>query len=158
MSVNNPKVTSVAGLYRQLVALCDSGFALATHIRYTRPSLLYQTYDAKWIDHYNEKGFMLADPTVHWGLTNIGSIDWDSLSAQDPDGVLRAARAFGLTNGWTYATGPATSRSLASMTRTTPFTAAQRDDIRSIIDDIHAQTEGFDQLPTATQEALRAVG
>lgn len=152
------KVANVTALYKRLAALCDTGFALAVHIRYTRPALLYQTYSAAWIDQYNEQGFMLSDPTVRWGLTNTGSMIWDDLAADDSAGVLLAAREFGLVNGWTYATGPATSRSMASMTRSTPFSAAQCDDIRAIIDEIHRETDGVDQLPVPTQEALRAIG
>ncbi len=146
---------SIAHLLGKLKSICDSGFALAAHIRYTRPTLLYQTYSQDWADHYSEKGYMMADPTVHWGLSNIGSIEWDQLTAQDPEGVIKAAREYGLSNGWTYAVGPATSRSLASMTRTTPFTDAQRDEIRTIIDAIHAQTEGFDTFSPDLQDKLR---
>ena len=56
---------------------CDTGFALAVHIRYTRPTLLYQTYEQSWADQYSEKGYMLSDPTVHWGLANVGSMEWE---------------------------------------------------------------------------------
>lgn len=158
MSAKNQNVAAVAINYKRLAELCDSGFAVAIHIRFTRPSLLFRTYAADWIDYYNEKSFMLVDPTVRWGLTHVGSIEWASLADDDPDGVLRAAREFGLENGWTYATGPATSRSLASMARSTPFTDAQYDEIREIIDNIHDLTEGFDQLPAETQSAYRAIG
>lgn len=158
MPANDQKVSRVRTLYARLAALCDTGFALATHIRYTRPTLLYQTYAAKWIDHYSVKGFMLTDPTVHWGLANVGTLDWADMAAQDPGGVLEAAKTFGLANGWTYATGPATSRSLASMTSKKPFSDADRDEIRAIIDEIHALTDGFDQLPPETQDALKALG
>jgi len=53
------KITAVTERLTQLRALCDSGFALAIHIRYTRPTILYRTYDQAWIDHYSERGFML---------------------------------------------------------------------------------------------------
>lgn len=65
MGVDHVRVTRVAGLLDRLRTYCDTGFALAIHIRYTRPSLLYRTYDQAWIDHYSEKGFMLTDPVVH---------------------------------------------------------------------------------------------
>lgn len=149
------KPTTVAASLGKLQALCDTGFALAVHIRYTRPALLYQTYDREWVDHYSAKGFMLSDPTVHWGLSNVGAMDWDQLAGQDPEGIIQAARDHGLTNGWTYATGPATSRSLGSMTNSTPFTTDQRAQICQIIDDIHAETDGFETFPPPVQEALR---
>lgn len=151
------KDTAIAGLLGRLKIICDSGFALAVHIRYTRPTLLYQTYARDWADHYSEKGYMLSDPTVHWGLANVGSMEWDMLEAQDPEGVIKAARDYGLLNGWTYAVGPATSRSLASMTRTSPFTETQRGEIRAAIDEIHALTEGFDHFPPKLQQRLRTL-
>jgi LuxR family transcriptional regulator len=151
------KQAAIAVLLGRLHTICDCGFALAVHIRYTRPTLLYQTYAQDWADHYSEKGYMLSDPTVHWGLANVGSMDWDNLVAQDSEGVIAAARSYGLINGWTYAVGPATSRSLASMTRTTPFTDPLRDEVRGVIDEIHDLTEGFDHFPPKLQAALRAL-
>ena len=151
------KEVAVGALLAKLNAVCDRGFALAVHIRYTRPTLLYQTYAPDWSDHYSEKGYMLTDPTVHWGLANVGSMDWDMLIDQDPEGVIKAARSYGLTNGWTYAVGPATSRSLASMARTTPFTQEQRADVRAAIDEIHELTDGFENFPPKQQIALRAL-
>lgn len=157
MAKNPGKEVLVARHLGRLAAVCDRGFAVAFHIRYTRPTLLYQTYAQDWADHYSEKGYMLSDPTVHWGLANTGSMDWAALESQDPEGVITAARAHGLTNGWTYATGPATSRSLASMTRTTPFSTAQRHEISAIIDDIHTLTDGFETFPPEVQAKLRGL-
>ncbi|MEO6298858.1 MAG: autoinducer binding domain-containing protein [Paracoccaceae bacterium] len=151
------KETEIDALLGKLKAICDRGFALAVHIRYTRPTLLYQTYAQDWSDHYSEKGYMLSDPTVHWGLANVGSMDWDMQVDQDPEGVIKAARNYGLINGWTYAVGPATSRSLASMTKTTPFTEEQRNQVRAAIDEIHALTDGFENFPPKQQIALRAL-
>ena len=158
MTSKNQNVISVAAKFKRLAELCDSGFAVAIHIRFTRPSLLYRTYPTDWTDHYNEKSFVMVDPTVRWGLTHLGAIAWDDLAADDTDGVLHAAREYGLANGWTYATGPATSRSLGSMTRSAPFSDDQRAEVCSIIDDMHALTEGFDHLPTDVQDAFRAIG
>ena len=155
MPTLNGKTERIAQKLGALRTLCDTGFALAAHIRYTRPTLLYQTYDQEWADHYSEMGYMMSDPTVHWGLANVGTMAWANLAAQDPEGVIKAARDYGLVNGWTYATGPATSRSLGSMTRSTPFTDADRDVIRAIIDEIHAETDGFDSFPQDVQESLR---
>lgn len=149
------KDVTIAKLLGDLGALCDRGYALAVHIRYTRPTLLYQTYAQDWGDHYSEKGYMLSDPTVHWGLANVGAVDWTDLVDQDSEGVIADARNHGLINGWTYAVGPALSRSLGSMTRSAPFTAAERARCCAIIDEIHNLTDGFDSLPTAQQERLR---
>lgn len=153
------KIEAVSERLIRLGALCDSGFALAIHIRYTRPTILYRTYDQAWIEHYSERGFMLSDPVVHWGLTHVGGISWSDLTEQDPQGVLRDALAHGLHNGWTYATGPATSRTIAGLTKTgADFTADERAEISAIVDEIHNLTEGLEGFSTADQEALRALG
>lgn len=151
------KDIGAATLLGELSGLCDRGFALAVHIRYTRPTLLYQTYAQGWGDHYSENGFMLVDPTVHWGLANVGAIEWERLVAQDTSGVIAAARSHGLTNGWTYAVGPATSRSLGSLTSSQPFTAQTRARCCAIIDEIHALTDGFDSFPPDLQDRLRTL-
>ena len=149
------RAAAVAQKLGELSTFCDHGFALAVHIRYTRPTLLYQTYDQAWADHYSEKGYMLSDPVVHWGLTNSGWVEWSSLADRDPEGVIAAAVAHGLTNGWTYSVGPASSRTIAGVPRSTPYTSADRAYIRSLIDSIHDLTEGFDSFPPDLQEALR---
>lgn len=155
---NQNVVAAVTAHLHDLRAICDSGYALAIHIRYTRPSLLYRSYDQAWIDHYSERGFMLTDPVVHWGLTHTGAINWADLSKDDTEGVLTDALAHGLFNGWTYATGPATARTIAGLTKTgADFTAAERSKIAQIVDEIHALTEGLDDMPATDQEALRAL-
>lgn len=152
-------VDTIADLVSQLRARCDSGFALAIHIRYTRPSLLYRTYSQEWIERYSEKGYMLFDPVVRWGLTHTGGIDWPELAEEDPEGVLADAKAHGLLHGWTYATGPANSRTISGLTRkTAPFSDAEKADLAHIVDAIHAATEGMDQFDEATLEALRSLG
>ncbi len=138
--------------------LCDRGFALAIHIRYTRPTLLYQTYQRDWADHYSEKGYMLVDPVVHWGLTNTGWVEWASLTGQDPEGVIAAAVAHGLSNGWTYSTGPAASRTIAGLPKSgAPFSTSERDEMARMVDHIHDLTEGLEQFPLGLQGKLRAL-
>ena len=147
---------AISALLAQLRGFCDRGFALAIHIRYTRPTLLFQTYAQDWADHYSEKGYMLSDPVVGWGLTNTGWVAWADLVANDPVGVIADAVAHGLTNGWTYAVGPASSRTIAGLPRSgAPFTAQERTELATIVDDIHALTEGFDTFPPALQNRLR---
>ena len=146
----------IAQYLGKLEKLCDLGFALAIHIRYTRPTLLYQTYSQAWVDHYSMKGYMLTDPTVIWGLEHVGRIRWSDLTGQDSVGVFNDALAFGLTNGSTYATGPAASRTIASAAKSgADFTGAETDEFCRIVDAIHDATEGFEQFPAATQDKLR---
>ncbi|MES2142985.1 MAG: autoinducer binding domain-containing protein [Pseudomonadota bacterium] len=145
-------------LLAQIGTICDTGFALAIHIRFTRSALLYRTYDPQWIEHYSEKGYFLSDPVVHWGLMNEGSVDWDMLEPQDSAGVMADAKRFGLFNGWTFAVGPATSRTISGHTKSgLPFTAEERRKIEALVTKAHDMTNDIDTMDPATVEALRAL-
>ena len=159
MATPDPRIDAVSQALTALDALCDRGFALAVHIRLIRPTLLYQTYSQAWAEHYSMKGYMLTDPVVRWGLEQNGAVKWSDLSAQDTAGVFPDAVKFGLTNGWTYSTGPASSRTISGATKSgADFTAAERDEVSRLVDAIHAATEGFDQTPKPVQEALKDLG
>ena len=156
MTEDDVKDAAVGHLLGKLHLYCDRGFALAAHIRYTRPTLLYQTYAQEWSDTYSEKGYMLSDPVVGWGLGNTGWVEWASLADQDTQGVIADAVAHGLTNGWTYATGPSSSRTIAGLPRTgAPFSDAERADMAAIVDQVHDLTEGFDSFPADLKDRLR---
>ncbi len=152
-------INAVENLLKRLGAICDSGFALAIHIRFARPSLLYQTYSQKWNDYYSENGLMLFDPVVRWGLSETGLIRWDDITLSDEHKVMASARKFGLSNGLTYALGPASSRTISGLTKTgAPFTPDQVTEMCAIIDEIHARTDGDVLAPNSPELArLRAI-
>ena len=157
MGKKSEKEAAVAEILSGFNTLCDRGYALAVHIRYTRPTILYQTYSTEWADHYSEKGYMLSDPVVLWGLTNTGWVEWASLQGNDQVGVIADAVAHGLLNGWTYSVGPAASRTIAGLTRSVPFTAAERAEMAALVDKLHAVTEGFETFPPEVQDRLRSL-
>jgi LuxR family transcriptional regulator len=142
----------------RLKEMCDTGFATAAHIKYTRPSLLYQTYAQDWTDHYSENGFMLVDPVVHWGLMQEGTVQWADLEAVDPSGVLISAKAHGLLNGWTYSVGVPESRTIAGLTKSgLPFSSAEVARIIELVDALHEATVGLDSLPPEILAQLRDI-
>lgn len=156
MAKETRKVEQMRGLLAQLDAVCDTGFALAIHIKFTRPSLLYRTYRGEWIEHYSEKGYMLTDPVVHWGLMNSGKVRWDDLGAQDAMGVLQDAKTFGLTNGWTYSVGPASSRTIAGLTKSgDDFSPDQIENVQMLVEEAHTLTEGIEDFNAELLDALR---
>jgi LuxR family transcriptional regulator, quorum-sensing system regulator SdiA len=158
MSKEMSKVEEMRGVLAQIGALCDTGYALALHIRFTRSALLYRTYDQTWIEHYSEKGYFLSDPVVHWGLTNEGAVDWDALKEQDIEGVLSDAKRFGLSNGWTFSVGPAASRTISGHTKSgAPFTAEERRKIEALVTRAHDMTNDIDTMTLGVVEALRAL-
>ena len=150
------KVGKMANLLKKLAQCCDTGFALAIHIRYTRPSLLFQTYDQAWNDYYSENGLMLSDPVVRWGLQNTGFVLWDDLMDEDDAGVLAKAKTFGLNNGVTYATGSISSRTISGFTRNgAPYSKDELESMTAIVDQIHALTEGIEDFSEGEINALR---
>ncbi len=150
------KDLGMAQILSKLGTYCDRGFALAIHIRYTRPTLLYQTYERDWSDHYSEKGYMLSDPVVGWGLGNSGWIEWSSLTEHDPQGVIADAVAHGLMNGWTYSTGPAASRTIAGLPRSgAAFSPQERAAMAALVDEAHEIAEGFEAFPIDLKDRLR---
>lgn len=152
------RATKMAELLSALDGLCDTGFALAIHIRYTRPLLLYQSYCREWSDFYSENGLMLTDPVVRWGLENTGVVFWDDPGLEDPAGVVALARRHGLVNGVTIATGPKASRTISGHTRSQgPFSEAEIARLRCLVETVHEVTEGLNELDSPEMEALRAL-
>lgn len=156
MAKEMKKVEQMRALLADIGAVCDTGFALAIHIRFTRPALLYRTYSQDWIEHYSENGFMLTDPVVHWGLMNSGQVRWDDLAEQDSAGVLSDAKKFGLTNGWTYSVGPASSRTISGHTKSgADFTDQEVATLKSLVEEAHTITEGIESFSVELMDVLR---
>lgn len=128
-------------ILQRLAQMCDTGYALALHIRYTRPTVMYRTYPNEWLAHYSARGMMLSDPVVHWGLTNTGYVYWDSIDLPDPDQVISEAARFGVENGLTCAVGPARSRSISGFSRSSgPFDAAEAAELLALTEKLHVLT------------------
>jgi LuxR family transcriptional regulator len=152
------RVKKVAQLLSELDAMCDTGFALAVRISYTRPLLLYQSYSRDWSDVYSENGLMMTDPVVRWGLENTGTVFWDDPTLDDPAGVVALARAHGLRHGVTISTGPANARTISGHTRSTgPFSEDEIAHMRRLVETVHTVTDGLDSLDCPETEALRAL-
>ncbi|MGL5009862.1 MAG: autoinducer binding domain-containing protein [Paracoccaceae bacterium] len=161
MPDNTTIVKQVKGHLRDLAALCDTGYLLAVHIRYTRPSLMFTTYPANWLEHYGGTGMMMVDPVVRWAMSEDltgGMALWRDLASDDPGQVVAAAAEYGLSNGMSFAVGPIVSRTIGSVTSSQPFSAEATARAEQLITAIHDLTEGLEQLPAETVDALRAIG
>ena len=101
--MNLLKRASVAALLHDLDARSPAGCAIGLHIRFTTPLYMFQSYPKRWMDQYAGRGLLVVDPTVHWGMNNVGSVRWRDLESIDTHGVLDRARDFGIMNGVTIA-------------------------------------------------------
>jgi LuxR family transcriptional regulator, quorum-sensing system regulator SdiA len=132
----------VALLLHELDRRSPAGFAIALHIQFTRPALLFQTYPRRWTEYYSTAGLVLHDPTVRWGLQNVGSIRWSSLHGIDTHGVLDAARSYGIISGVTIAQVSAATRSIASFARADrEFEDEEIAELEALVASLHTRNE-----------------
>ena len=132
---------SVDRLLQLTEALCDTGYAYALHIRFTRPDILYRTYPQSWIETYDREGMSVDDPAVVWGLARTGVIRWEDLK-EDGRGIMATAKAHGLTNGVSCAVGPSLSRSIAGFTRSgRAFSDSEVQQLYALTRQMHRLTE-----------------
>lgn len=148
--------TRIGNLVESLSASGPAGFAIGLHLTYSSPRYMLQSYPAAWQQLYARNGYVMRDPTVHWGLANDGWIDWSDLGGSDPDGILDQAAAHGMAHGITVAVAERGSRSIASFARADrAFTAAEAGTIQVRVADLHDLTFSIHALPTALHDLLR---
>lgn len=139
-----------------LKAMADAGYAIALHVEFTAPSLLFQTYDRKWLDYYSQNGLVMSDPTVHWGFENRGHVSWSALKANDPQDVLSQAAKFGLNHGVTCSVGEEAQPSIGSFARSDrPFETAEAEELVASLQELHELTNNIKELSPETSDALR---
>lgn len=146
---------SIAALLHDLDRRSPAGFAVALHIRFTTPTYLFQTYPKRWMDQYSAAGFVMHDPTIRWGLQNVGHIKWAALEAIDERGVLEKAKDFGIMNGVTVAVLTSASRSIASFARADrEYDPAEMDDLEALVACLHRATIDLGRLSDRDRHAL----
>jgi LuxR family transcriptional regulator len=148
--------TSIAVFLRELDQRSPAGFAIALHIRFTTPAYLFQTYPKRWMDHYSEHGMVVNDPTVHWGVQNLGRIRWSELERIDSAGVLEAAKNYGLMNGVTVALYRGGTRTIASFARADrDYDHIEMEELEELLGQLHDTTAALPKLSPADRRALR---
>jgi LuxR family transcriptional regulator len=145
----------IAALLHQLDQRSPAGFAIALHVRFTRPTYLFQTYAKPWMEHYSEAGLMMHDPVVRWGLQNVGRLRWSDLTAIDDAAVFEQARAHGLMNGAAIAMVISESRTIAAFARADrDYTDEEIAELESWLARLHLATLGIERLSGRDQRAL----
>jgi LuxR family transcriptional regulator len=152
------QTASIAALLHDLDQKSPAGFAIALHLRFTTPTYLFQTYPKRWMDYYSAAGLVMHDPTVHWGLSNLGHVRWTDLEAIDPRGVLERAKDFGIMSGVAIAVLVSGSRSIASFARADrEYDDVEIADMEDRVTDLHHLTGGPGRLSATDQRALTAL-
>lgn len=117
---------------------------------------MFQSYPRSWSDRYRRKGYLMFDPTVHWGLENQGWIRWTELAELDADGILAEAAEHGLHYGMTVTVLARGSRSIASFSRgDRDYTDGEATDIHGQMDELHDLTLHTHSLPPELHDLLR---
>ncbi len=150
------KLASVAALLHELDARSPAGCAIGLHIRFTAPRYMFQSYPKRWMEQYAGLGLLVNDPTVHWGMNNVGWTRWRDLEGIDAHGVLDRARDFGLMNGVTIAILCDGSRSIASFARSDrDYDVSEIAELELVFSALHRATAALDDLTDDDRLALR---
>jgi len=139
----------------KLIEAAPAGFALAFHINFTTPRLMFQTYSADWIRFYSENGLVMSDPTVLWGFENDGTKKWSELAELDTAGVLVKAKEHGMAFGLTCAVTLDDSRTIGSFSRDdTEYSEDEVANLMEILQELHKETAKPDTLSPEIKQAL----
>lgn len=134
--------------------LSPAGYAIGLHLEFTTSKYIFQNYPKAWMDEYTRRGFILSDPTVRWGVENLGWTRWSDLAEIDQAGVITAAAEFGLRYGVSISVEGLGGRSLGSFAATDKdFDEAAIAGLSSRLDRMHELTAGIE----AESEADRSL-
>lgn len=155
-SVDRMGRESVATLLHDLDRRSPAGCAIGLHISFTTPRYMFQSYPKRWMERYSALGLLVRDPTVHWGMNNVGWILWRDLERIDEQGVLEQAKGFGIMNGVTMALLVDGSRSIASFARSDrDFERGEIADMQLIFERLHRATSDPGAMDANDRSALK---
>ncbi|KPP87200.1 MAG: LuxR family transcriptional regulator [Rhodobacteraceae bacterium HLUCCA08] len=146
---------TIRNALKRIESLSPTGFAIAFHIRFTAPDFLLQTYPEGWIDIYSERGYVMSDPTVHWGFNNTGVVRWSDLKDNDPAGIFPEAARHGLRYGVSIATETGGSRSFSSFARADrEFTETEVETLTALLEELHHATASENGMSAGLRDEL----
>ena len=142
----------------KLGKIAPGGYFVGLHIRFAAPLMTFQTYSARWTDHYTERAYAMRDPMIAWGFSTVGACRWSEIDIPDPFGIMTEAASFGLRFGLQVACGPISSRTIAGASREDrEFTDDEIRKVHDIVLRLHDMTEPPESLTPAQIEALRCI-
>lgn len=103
-------IESEQALFVMIASLAhDLGFdhccyGLRMPLPFTQPkTVMFHNYPSGWEERYQEKSYLIIDPTVQHGMRSLLPVIWsDNLFASVPE-FWEEARSFGLKIGWAQA-------------------------------------------------------
>lgn len=101
----------------QIDRLVPSGAVVALGMSMYGPELIHNTYDAAWIERYEERSYYFSDPALGWALSNSGYRRWSEVKHEDPEGVMADAATFGLKYGAVFGRVSGMKRSFMGVCR-----------------------------------------
>ncbi|HDR29834.1 helix-turn-helix transcriptional regulator [Rhodovulum sp.] len=143
----------------RLDELAPAGFYVALRVGFSYPAEELNHLPEAWVEHYTVQGLVVHDPVLKWVYTNSGVTSWDRLGLDDPRGVLREARGYGLHHG-AVACVPCTEekgrRSYGTFARPDrPFSGIEMRELLSLLTQMHRSGTPPRRLTRAETEALR---
>lgn len=154
--MNRSRRASVAALLHDLDRRSPAGCAIGLHIAFTTPRYMFQSYPKRWMDYYSGSGLLMQDPTIRWGMNNVGRILWGDLEAMDGAGVLERAKDFGIMNGVTIALYAGGTRSIASFARSDrDYEPEEIAELESLLEELHRATASIEALNDEDRSALQ---
>ncbi|PVA08025.1 autoinducer binding domain-containing protein [Thalassorhabdomicrobium marinisediminis] len=148
-----PELSKIKSHLETMEAMSPSGFAIAFHIRLTSPDFLFQTYPKAWTDTYSEKGYVMVDPIVRWGLSETGSKRWSSLKHLDDHDIFAQSQEHEMGFGVAISTETDGSRSVAGFARNDrEFTDEEIEELSRCVKHLHDLTAS----KTGMSDDLRA--
>jgi len=102
----------------------------------------------------------MSDPTVRWGFSHLGTIQWSDLPIHDDASahMMREAARHGLIHGFTVAVSESGTRSVASFARSDrAATEAELAHAHDQVQALHAMTGSAADLPEDLEDILTAI-
>ncbi|MGC9419389.1 MAG: autoinducer binding domain-containing protein [Rhodovulum sp.] len=139
--------------------LASGGCYVALRVGFSYPAEELNRLPEAWVEHYTMNGFVVHDPVIKWVYGNTGVTAWDRIGVEDPRGVLRDARRFGLRFGAVASVvcpDEKGHRSFGNFARgDRPFTTMEMHELLAILTQLHKAGAPPRKLTRAETEALR---
>lgn len=89
---------TVLGL-EEIGEIAPAGYYIALRVGFAFPVEEVNFLPQAWVLHYTQQRFMVFDPIIRWVHANTGATRWSAMPEDDPRGVMRQAKTFGLRYG-----------------------------------------------------------